>query len=214
MKSSVCTYLWERGTQKEKLLKSIMVRCRQRFKTSLHRHTTHLTNIDREQNMTTNLDSIQRNSENKTKEHPMKSNTYLFFNGQCAAAFKFYEQCLGGKITSMMTYGDSPMAEQASSESRDSPVERLRQRIMNVILTVGDVVLMGSDAPPENFSQPQGFDVNLEFDNVAEGERVFNALAENGTVKMPLQQTFWTERWGMLVDKFGTPWMINCGQTT
>ena len=86
----------------------------------------------------------------------MKSNTYLFFNGQCAAAFKFYEQCLGGKITSMMTYGDSPMAEQSSSESRD--------RIMNVILTVGDVVLMGSDAPPENFNKPQGFDVNLEFD--------------------------------------------------
>jgi PhnB protein len=156
--------------------------------------------------MTTNLDSVQQNSENQTKEHTIKSNTYLFFNGQCEAAFKFYEQCLGGKITSMMTYGDSPMAEQASSESR--------QRIMNVILTVGDVVLMGSDAPPENFSQPQGFDVNLEFDNVAEGERVFNALAENGTVKMPLQQTFWTERWGMLVDKFGTPWMINCGQTT
>jgi PhnB protein len=56
--------------------------------------------------------------------------------------------------------------------------------------------------------------VNLEFDNVIEGERVFNALAENGTVKIPLQKTFWAERWGMLVDKFGTPWMINCGQTT
>ena len=84
----------------------------------------------------------------------MKSNTYLFFNGQCAAAFKFYEQCLGGKIISMMTYGDSPMAEQASSESRD--------RIMNVTLTVGDVVLMGSDTMPENFDKPQGFDVNLD----------------------------------------------------
>ena len=171
-----------------------------------YRYTTHLTNIYQEQNMTTNLIGDRQNSENQPKEHTMKSNTYLFFNGQCAAAFKFYEQCLGGKITSMMTYGDSPMAEQASSESRDL--------IMNVTLTVGDVVLMGSDAPPENFNKPQGFDVNLEFDNVAEGERVFNALAENGTVKMPLQQTFWTERWGMLVDKFGTPWMINCGQTT
>ena len=81
--------------------------------------------------------SVQQNSENQTKEHTMKSNTYLYFNGQCAAAFKFYEQCLGGKITSMMTYGDSPMAEQASSESRG--------QIMHVALTVGDVVLMGSD---------------------------------------------------------------------
>jgi PhnB protein len=136
----------------------------------------------------------------------MKSNTFLFFNGECEAAFKFYEHCLGGKIISMMTYGDSPMAEQASSELRD--------RIMNVTLTVGDVVLMGSDAPPENFNKPQGFEVNLEFDDVTEGERVFNALAENGTVKMPLQKTFWTESWGKLVDKFGIPWMINCGLTT
>jgi PhnB protein len=154
--------------------------------------------------MSINRVSVQQNPENQTKEHTMKSNTYLFFNGQCEAAFKFYEQCLGGKITSMMTYGDSPMTEQASSE--------LRTQIVNVTLTVGDVVLMGSDAPPDRFEKPQGFDVNLQFDNVAEGERVFNALAENGTVKMPLQQTFWTERWGMLVDKFGTPWMINCRQ--
>ena len=98
------------------------------------------------------------------------------------------------------------MAEQASSELRD--------RIMHVTLTVGDVVLMGSDAQPDRFEKPQGFDVNLQFDDVAEGERVFNALAENGTVKMPLQQTFWTDCWGMLVDKFGIPWMINCGQAT
>jgi PhnB protein len=131
----------------------------------------------------------------------MKSNIYLYFNGQCEAAFKFYEQCLGGKITSMMTYGDSPMPEQASSE--------LRTQIMHVTLTVGEVVLMA-----ENFNKPQGFDVNLDFENVAEGERIFNALAENGTVKMPFQKTFWTEGWGMLVDKFGTPWMINCGQAT
>jgi PhnB protein len=168
--------------------------------------STHLTNIHQEENMTTNLVSDVQNSENKTKKNTMKSNIYLYFNGQCEAAFKFYEQCLGGKITSMMTYGDSPMAAQASSE--------LRTQIINVTLTVGDVVLMGSDAPPENFNKPQGFDVNLQFDDVAEGERVFNALAENGTVKMPLQKTFWTERWGMLVDKFGIPWMINCGQTT
>jgi PhnB protein len=140
------------------------------------------------------------------REYTMKSNTYLYFNGQCEAAFKFYEQCLGGKISSMMTYGDSPMAEQSSAE--------LRPQIMHVTLNLGNVVLMGSDTMPENFNKPQGFDVNLEFDNVAEGKRIFDALAENGTVKMPFQKTFWTEGWGMLVDKFGIPWMINCGQTT
>jgi PhnB protein len=144
----------------------------------------------------------------------MQSNTYLNFNGDCEAAFKFYEQCLGGKIVAKMTYGESPMAEQAPPEQRDSPVERLRQRIMHLHLTVGDMVLMGADCPPEYFEKPQGFNVNLQFDNVEEGERIFNALAENGTVKMPFQETFWATRWGMLVDKFGTPWMINCFVTT
>jgi PhnB protein len=132
----------------------------------------------------------------------MQSNTYLNFNGDCQAAFKFYEQCLGGKITAMMTYGESPMAEQASPEQRD--------RIIHVHLTVGDLVLMGADCPPEYFDKPQGFNVNLQFDNVEEGKRIFNVLAENGTVKMPFEKTFWAERFGIIVDRFGTPWMINC----
>jgi PhnB protein len=136
----------------------------------------------------------------------MQSNTYLNFNGDCAAAFKFYEQCLGGKIVAKATYGESPMAEQTPSEQRD--------RIMHMQLIVGDVNLMGADCPPEYFENPQGFNVNLQFDNVEEGERIFNALAENGTVKMPFEKTFWADRFGMIVDKFGTPWMINCFVTT
>ncbi len=132
----------------------------------------------------------------------MQSNTYLNFNGDCQAAFKFYEQCLGGKITAMMRYGASPMAEQ-------TPPEQLN-KIMHVHLTVGDLVFMGADCPPEYFEKPQGFNVNLQFDNVEEGERIFNALAENGTVKMPFEKTFWADRFGMVVDHFGTPWMINC----
>jgi PhnB protein len=132
----------------------------------------------------------------------MKLNPYLSFNDECEAAFKFYEQCLGGKIDSMMTYGDSPMAEQTPPEKLD--------KIMHVSLMVGDTVLMGSDAPPQMFEKPQGFSVSLVFDNVAEAERIFHALAENGTVQMPIQETFWAARFGMVVDRFGTPWMINC----
>jgi PhnB protein len=132
----------------------------------------------------------------------MQSNPYLYFNGDCKDAFKFYEQCLGGKIVAMMSYGESPMGEQTPTEQRDN--------IMHVHLTVGDVNLMGADAPPEYFEKPQGFQINLQFDNVEEGERIFNALAEKGTVKMPFQETFWAKRWGMLIDLFGTPWMINC----
>jgi PhnB protein len=132
----------------------------------------------------------------------MKLNTYLFFNDECEAAFKFYEQCLGGKIDAMMTYSESPMAEQTSPEKRD--------KIMHASLIVGDTVLMGSDEPSDSFEKPQGFSVSLVFDDVAESERVFQALAENGTITMPLQETFWAVRFGMVVDRFGTPWMINC----
>ncbi len=132
----------------------------------------------------------------------MKMNPYLFFNGDCEAAFTFYEQCLGGKITAKMTNADSPMAEQ-------TPPER-RNQIMHMMLTVGNMELMGSDMPPEYSEKPQGFYVNLEFDNVAEGEQVFDALAENGTIRMPLEETFWAKRFGMLIDRFGTPWMVNC----
>ena len=136
----------------------------------------------------------------------MKSNTYLFFDGQCEAAFKFYEKCLGGKIVDMMTYDDtpkdSPMAEQIDPE--------MRHKIMHAYLTIGEVELMGSDSPPEYFEKPQGFSVSLHFKDAAEGERIFNALAANGMVKMPLEETFWASRFGMLVDQFGTPWMINC----
>ena len=136
----------------------------------------------------------------------MQSNIYLFFDGECEAAFKFYEQCLGGKIGDMMTYGDAPMSEEIPSEQRD--------RIMHANLTVGGMVLMGSDTPPDGFQKPQGFSVNLQFDDLVEAERIFQKLAENGTVKMPFQETFWSTRFGMLVDRFGTPWMIDVQPAT
>jgi PhnB protein len=134
----------------------------------------------------------------------MQLNSYLNFNGQCEAAFKFYEQCLGGKIQMMMTHGESPLAEQVAAEWRD--------KIMHVTLAVGDSLLMGCDAPPQYYEKPQGFFVQMGIDDPDDAERLFQALSENGVVRMPLQQTFWAARFGMLVDQFGTPWMINCSQ--
>jgi PhnB protein len=131
----------------------------------------------------------------------MKLHPYLSFNGECEAAFKFYEQCLGGKIEMMTTYGGSPMAAQTPPDLLD--------KIMHVTLNVGDMVLMGADVP-DSYEKPQGFSVSLVFDDPAEAERIFNALAENGTVQMPIQATFWSPKFGMLIDRFGTPWMINC----
>jgi PhnB protein len=132
----------------------------------------------------------------------MQLNPYLTFNGQCEAAFKFYEQCLGGKIVAMLPHAGTPAEEHVPAEWRN--------KIMHARLLVGDDVLMGSDAPPDRYEGSKGFSVTLGVDNPAEAERVFNALAEKGTVQMPIQETFWAVRFGMLVDRFGIPWMINC----
>jgi len=132
----------------------------------------------------------------------MQIHTYLLFDGTCGEAFRLYERVLGGKIDFIQTNGESPMADQTPPELRD--------KVIHVHMTVGDQVLMGSDAPPEHFEKPQGFSVSLGIDDPAEAERVFNALAEGGQVTMPLGKTFWAERFGMLVDRYGTPWMVNC----
>lgn len=134
----------------------------------------------------------------------MQLNPYLNFNGECEAAFRFYEQCLGGKMIFMMTHGESPMAEQVTPEWRN--------KIIHATLTVGDRVLMGSDAPPEHYEKPKGFSVSLSVENPQEAERIFNALAEKGRVQMPLQKTFWSTCFGTLVDRFGIPWMVSCEQ--
>jgi PhnB protein len=132
----------------------------------------------------------------------MKLNSYLTFNGQCEAAFKFYEQCLGGKIVAMVTHVGTPAEEQVPAEWRN--------KILHARLIVGDEVLMGSDAPPDRYEESKGFSVTVGIDDPTDAERIFDALAKNGTVKMPIQKTFWAVRFGMLVDQFGIPWMINC----
>lgn len=129
---------------------------------------------------------------------------YLNFNGQCAAAFRFYEQCLGGKIVMLQTHGQSPIAGEVPPDWHD--------RIMHARLEVGDAVLMASDSPPEYYERPQGLYVAIQVTDPAEADRIFQALADRGTVKLPIQQTFWAVRFGMVVDRFGTPWMVNCGQ--
>jgi len=131
----------------------------------------------------------------------MQLNTHLSFNGQCRAAFNFYQQCLGGTIQTMMTYGETPMADQVAPDWRD--------KVIHATLVVGDQALMGADAPPEHFHEPKGFAVTIQLKDKAEGERIFRLLSEGGAVTMPFQQTFWSAGFGMLIDRFGIPWMIN-----
>lgn len=132
----------------------------------------------------------------------MQWNPHLVFSGQCEAAFKFYEKCLGGKIVLMMTYGSSPMAGETAPG--------WRAKILHATFALGDQRLTGSDAPPGQYQKPHGFAVLLNIDTAVEADRIFGFLAENGAVQMPIQETFWAARFGTLVDQFGTPWMINC----
>lgn len=132
----------------------------------------------------------------------MQLNAYLLFNGNCEAAFKFYEQHLGGKIEAMMTHAGTPAEAQTPPEWRD--------KILHARMSIGGTVLMGSDAPPGRQQTPQGFSISLGTKDIAEAERLFQVLSQNGNVQMPIQQTFWAKRFAMLTDQFGIPWMINC----
>ena len=132
----------------------------------------------------------------------MKLNPYLHFNGNCREAMEFYAEVLGGKVLAMMTFADMPSDQPASQETRDL--------IVHARLAIGDELLMASDAPADRFEKPQGFSVTLNIKEPTEAERVYNALAEGGTVMMPVGETFWAQKFAMLKDRFGTPWMINC----
>jgi len=133
-------------------------------------------------------------------------NPLLHFNGQCEAAFKFYEQCLGGKIEYMGTFAGTPMEQNVPAEWRN--------KIIHATLRLSGGILFGSDVPPGRYEKPQGFAVSVQTKDPAEAERMFNALAQNGKVQIPIQQTYWSPRFGMLMDQFGIPWMVNCEQAS
>ncbi|EKS27585.1 VOC family protein [Afipia felis] len=132
----------------------------------------------------------------------MKVIPYLFFNGQCEEAFKFYEKVLGAKIEAMLPYKDMPGDMQHPPE--------LLNKIMHARMSIGDQIVMASDSPADRFNKPQGFDLNLSVEKPEEADRIFKALSEGAQITMPIAETFWAQRFGVLVDKFGTPWMVNC----
>ena len=131
---------------------------------------------------------------------------YLSFNGNCAEAFQFYAECLGGEVAATFTYEGSPMA-------KDMPPE-WGKKLMHARFVVGGLVLMGSDQPPGQYQQPIGFSVSLSVNDPAEAERAFQALSKGATVTLPFQKTFWSSGFGMIVDRFGIPWMINSDQAS
>ena len=130
-------------------------------------------------------------------------NTYLLFDGKCEEAFSLYAKVLGGKIEVMMPFEGSPAA-------KDTPAN-FRNKILHATMRIGDQVLMASDCPPEKgYEKPAGFSVNVSVKTPADAERVYNGLSAGGKITMPLSETFWAQKFGMFVDKYGIPWMVNC----
>ena len=132
----------------------------------------------------------------------MQLTPYLNYDGTCEAAFRFYAEALGAEIEAMFTHATVPTGCEIPGDWGN--------RIMHARIRKGNAVLMGSDCPPGRYEKPQGAYVSLHVEDPAEADRLFQTLSEGGEIQMPIQQTFWAVRFGMFVDRYGIPWMINC----
>ncbi len=135
----------------------------------------------------------------------MRMNPYLSFKGDCEDAFTLYEQHLGAVRGAIYRYGGSPMAD-------DVPTD-WSEKVMHGTITVGGQLLMGGDVAPDRYEEPKGFSLSLQIKSTADAERIFHGLAKDGRVVMPLEKTFWAARFGMVVDRFGIPRLINCEES-
>ena len=130
---------------------------------------------------------------------------YLFFNGNCTDALRYYERVFGAKVDMVMTYGQSPDPQHCPPGSEN--------RVMHAHMVLQDRTLMASDTPKgQETPGMNGFSLSMNYPTVEEARRVFDALADGGKVMMPLGKTFWSETFGMLTDKFGVTWMVSGGQ--
>ena len=135
----------------------------------------------------------------------MELSTYLNFNGRCAEAFKVYERLLGGRIVMMQTHGESPMKDHVPADwqrqgapcaagARSAGIDGIRRTARPLLRAAGHLRL---PQPPRTWRRRSGYS---------------DGLAEGGRVEMPFEKTFWAAGFGMLVDRFGVPWMVNCEQ--
>ena len=130
---------------------------------------------------------------------------YLNFSGECEQALAYYEKHLGGRIEMLLRFEGTPAAGHVPAD--------WARRVMHARMRVGDTLIMASDAPPDRYDAPKGMSLSLGTDTQADAERIFAALADNGTVRMPLQENFFASRYGMVTDRFGIPWMVVCQHT-
>jgi len=133
-------------------------------------------------------------------EELMKLLTYLNYGGNCAQAFRFYEEHLGGTIKMMMKHGEMPGASDVPPEWKEA--------ILHARIDLGGTELLGADVPPERFQPMRSAYLTLVLDSSDEAERIYALLSEGGQIFMPMEETFFAFRFAMLRDRFGTSWML------
>ena len=132
----------------------------------------------------------------------MEISPYLTFKGECEAAFSFYAECLGGTLGEVFRYGGSPLAGEAPPDWKD--------KVMHTSLKIGNQVLLGADVAPARYEEPKGFSLSLQLSDTAAAKRIYTQLSTNGRIVMPLEKTFWAALFGVVTDRFGISWLINC----
>jgi PhnB protein len=136
----------------------------------------------------------------------MQVSVHLTFDNQCRAAFERYCELFGGEIVNITRFSETPDGENVPDDWQDA--------VIHGSMKIGDSVIAGADIPPERFQKSQGFFMFVDIPEPKEAERIFAALAEGGDVQMPMQETFWAKRFGVVNDRFGTPWEVNCSQNS
>ncbi|HWP59151.1 MAG TPA: VOC family protein [Candidatus Acidoferrales bacterium] len=134
----------------------------------------------------------------------MQVQAYLFFDGRCEEAIQFYRRALGAEQLMLMRFKESPSPVAPGTIPAGS-----ENKVMHAALRIGDTIVMASDGHCAGRPSFEGFSLSLSVPDAPTADRVFSALAEGGSVKMPLSETFWSPRFGMLTDKFGVGWMVN-----
>lgn len=134
----------------------------------------------------------------------MNIQIYLFFNGKCDEAVAYYKEVLGAELEMLMRFNESPEPHPPGMIAPEH-----ESKVMHCSFKIGDTIVMASDGMCSGAAHFDGFSLSLNVANPAEADRLFEALAADGEVAMPIAKTFWSPRFGMVKDKFGVHWMVS-----
>ena len=130
----------------------------------------------------------------------MRTEAYLFFEGRCEEAIEFYRGAVGAEVTMMMRFGESPDPSSCGSVDKN--------KILHASFKIGETNVLVSDGNCSGKTCFGGFALSIALDDVSKCEQMYNALADGGQPFMPLAKTFFSEKFGMLTDRFGVTWML------